>query len=95
MPHSPAASKLRLIGMAVEEALNNEKFEELFALLSERQILIDNMIQDGLTLDPAEIADIQAQNDHLSRRMRAAQSDLANTARVGALTVKAVRAYKS
>lgn len=95
MPLSPEVSRLKLLGLAVEEALSEEKFDELFALLSERDACIAQMVANGQTLSPEETEVVRIQNEHLARRMRAAQSVVAQTARISVQAAKAAKAYRS
>ena len=95
MPLSAEANKLYILGLAVEEALNEDKFEELFALLSERDRIIEEMTSSQRSLTSEESRQLQSQNEHLGRRLRAAQAHLAETARIGQQAVRAARAYRS
>lgn len=95
MPLSPEASRLQLLGFAVEEALADEKFDEMFALLGERDACISQMVAEGTSLSPEESEVIRSQNEHLARRLRAAQSVVAQTARINVQAAKAAKAYQS
>lgn len=95
MPPEANATRLRLLSLALDDALAREDLDEAFSLLAQREECINAMHQAGVTLPADELKELVALNERLAHRLRAGQSRMANTAREQAKAVQAVKAYSS
>lgn len=89
----PEAGRLRLLSLALDDALAREDLDEAFLLLNQREECIAAMQAAGVTLPADELKELVALNDRLTHRLRAGQSRMAEAAREQARAVQAVKAY--
>lgn len=93
MPPEATVGHLRLLSLALDDALAREDLDEAFSLLDQREQCIAGLKAAGITMASQELAELVALNDRLARRLRAGQSRMAETAREQAKAVQAARAY--
>jgi hypothetical protein len=93
LPPSADVAQLRLLSLAVDDALARDDLDEAFALLDRRQECLAALDRAGVTLEGEELRELVALNDRLASRLRAGQGRLADAGRVQAQTARAVRAY--
>lgn len=86
--------KLHLLSLAVEQALSREDLAEVQALLSQRELYIEQIEREGLTLSDEELAIVTEVDQRIVRTMRRRQGELADDLRSQVNSPKAARAYK-
>lgn len=90
-----SVERLRLLSLALDEALSRDDLDEAFALLSSRDECIAAMQRDQVVIPPAELRELVALNDRLTVRLRASQSHVVDTLRTRAKASQVARAYSS
>lgn len=93
MPPKATVAHLRLLSLALDDALAREDLDEAFTLLDQREQCIAALKDDGITIETQELAELMALNERLARRLRAGQTRMAETARAQAKAVQAAKAY--
>ncbi len=85
--------QMRLLNLAVEEAIAREDFDEICGLLARRDEVLAALEARGEPITSEQFRELVDTNDHLARRLRAAQSRLAEAARTQAQVAKVAKAY--
>jgi arsenate reductase-like glutaredoxin family protein len=93
--HSADLARLKLLSLAIDDAIGREEMEEVTTLLNERERAIRDLSAMGIAIPAEEIENLLRQNEHLARRLRAAQNQLANVGRANLQVARAFRAYSN
>ncbi|MGV3613718.1 MAG: hypothetical protein ACO1SV_00165 [Fimbriimonas sp.] len=95
MPPEASIDRLRLLSLAIDDAISRDDLDETFALLERREQCIAELHGAGVSIAAEELRELVAMNDRLAIRLRAGQSRMADDARVTVKAVQAAKAYSS
>lgn len=81
------------MGLAIEQAVDEERLDEVNQLLDARAELLNAYQRSGVTLNGPQVGELGAIDARIERKLRSAQRELANQMRWQVNAARGTRAY--